>query len=291
VKAGEDPNLTSPPAESVEESKPPAEHNSPEIIVNQPAESEEQSERRRQPSVEEVPDDFDQVQHRLAQQSTLDESIHPSRSSSTAPRTRQDLPSMAAAAAPAAAPASGAASPTVFPTTLMDINSGTRQRPSYLSRAANLPDLPAAPSDFPSPASSGPGTPMHLGSPPEAFPRIGTLHSFPPPTPSALPPGISPFDTIQPHQPQPPTVPQDYSKGAHGQVPSLPPTSVSHRPPPTSVPPTTVQSRTAVGTTVDDEAIAQAQKHARWAVSALNFDDVTTAVKELRNALGLLGAS
>jgi len=39
------------------------------------------------------------------------------------------------------------------------------------------------------------------------------------------------------------------------------------------------------------EIIAKAQKHAKWAISALNYDDVETAVKELRGALKLLGAS
>jgi len=41
----------------------------------------------------------------------------------------------------------------------------------------------------------------------------------------------------------------------------------------------------------DDEAVAAAEKHARWAISALNFEDVETAVKELRAALQSLGAS
>jgi vacuolar protein sorting-associated protein VTA1 len=40
---------------------------------------------------------------------------------------------------------------------------------------------------------------------------------------------------------------------------------------------------------VDDQAIALAQKHARWAVSALAFDDVDTAIKELRKSLKQLG--
>ena len=40
----------------------------------------------------------------------------------------------------------------------------------------------------------------------------------------------------------------------------------------------------------DDIAISDAQKHARWAVSALNFEDVDTAVKELKIALNALGA-
>ena len=34
-----------------------------------------------------------------------------------------------------------------------------------------------------------------------------------------------------------------------------------------------------------------AQKHAKWAISALAFEDVPTAVKELRIALRALGAN
>jgi len=34
-----------------------------------------------------------------------------------------------------------------------------------------------------------------------------------------------------------------------------------------------------------------AQKHAKWAISALNFEDVDTAVRELRIALQSLGAN
>jgi len=40
----------------------------------------------------------------------------------------------------------------------------------------------------------------------------------------------------------------------------------------------------------DDAAVIDAQKHAKWAISALNFEDVGTAVKELRLALKALGA-
>jgi vacuolar protein sorting-associated protein VTA1 len=34
-----------------------------------------------------------------------------------------------------------------------------------------------------------------------------------------------------------------------------------------------------------------ATKHAKWAISALNFEDSSTAVKELRAALQALGAA
>ncbi|RKF59735.1 Vacuolar protein sorting-associated protein vts1 [Erysiphe neolycopersici] len=38
----------------------------------------------------------------------------------------------------------------------------------------------------------------------------------------------------------------------------------------------------------DDMSIAKAQKHARWAISALNFEDIETAIKELKEALKTL---
>ncbi|KAK0730925.1 Vta1 like-domain-containing protein [Lasiosphaeris hirsuta] len=46
-----------------------------------------------------------------------------------------------------------------------------------------------------------------------------------------------------------------------------------------------------VAVAVDEAAIVGAQKHAKWAISALNFEDVNTAVRELRKALDLLGAT
>ena len=41
----------------------------------------------------------------------------------------------------------------------------------------------------------------------------------------------------------------------------------------------------------DEAAMVLAQKHAKWAISALNFEDVGTAVGELRRALQALGAT
>ncbi|KAG6000038.1 hypothetical protein E4U21_005996 [Claviceps maximensis] len=41
--------------------------------------------------------------------------------------------------------------------------------------------------------------------------------------------------------------------------------------------------------TPNHKSIEEAQKHAKWAISALNFEDIPTAVLELRNALALLG--
>lgn len=40
---------------------------------------------------------------------------------------------------------------------------------------------------------------------------------------------------------------------------------------------------------MDPMIVATIQKHAKWAISALNYDDFDTARKELRAALGMLG--
>jgi vacuolar protein sorting-associated protein VTA1 len=62
------------------------------------------------------------------------------------------------------------------------------------------------------------------------------------------------------------------------------PQSTPQPPPPAPGPP-------AGGYNTDDESVMAAQKHAKWAISALNFEDVPTAVKELRIALQALGVS
>lgn len=70
----------------------------------------------------------------------------------------------------------------------------------------------------------------------------------------------------------------------------VPPTSLA--PPPMSPQPPHTTAVSAGGSyRTDDESVALAQKHAKWAISALNFEDVNTAVKELRLALNSLGAS
>lgn len=75
-------------------------------------------------------------------------------------------------------------------------------------------------------------------------------------------------------------------------VPSMPPQPIAPQPiapiANTNLPPPTAAGGQNYRT--DDESVMQAQKHAKWAISALNFEDVPTAVKELRIALEALGA-
>lgn len=76
-----------------------------------------------------------------------------------------------------------------------------------------------------------------------------------------------------------PTGPQDLGTNRQAQIPTV---SHHHTTAETELPQSSYRS--------DDEAITKAQKHAKWAVSALNFEDVETAVRELRIALQSLGA-
>ncbi|KAL1956878.1 hypothetical protein VTO42DRAFT_6726 [Malbranchea cinnamomea] len=305
VKAGEDPNLSNPktPGQEGETKSPPVGGNGPEIEVTQHPEQ-KTAEKQQQPTVEEAPDEADSVQRSLAQQSILNESLHPSRMASPVP-ARSDVPAptdTTGVSRVSSAPSSEIPSPTYFPSGMVDMNNRMRQMPSHLSSAL-IPDLPAAPSDFPSPASSIPGTPSQLGGAPEAFPRVSsTFHSFPPPDPAALPPQAplepagSALESPQPsQQPSRPLPPQEFGKSAHLLPTKAKPTLAPRSTPRSTVPPASSTSSAPgatrnAGPEVDDNTIAQAQKHARWAVSALNFDDVDTAIKELRNALALLGA-
>ena len=68
---------------------------------------------------------------------------------------------------------------------------------------------------------------------------------------------------------------------------NLPPAGVFHNMVPGIVPDAPASVAEPVYAT-DEEAIVQSIKHAKWAISALNFEDVKTAARELRIALEAL---
>jgi vacuolar protein sorting-associated protein VTA1 len=78
--------------------------------------------------------------------------------------------------------------------------------------------------------------------------------------------------------------------------PRPPPPASRPRPPPPA-PPAAVATTTTTTTTTTTQAfadgvsaahVADAQKHAKYAVSALGFEDVPTAIDNLNKALALL---
>ncbi|KAH8431788.1 uncharacterized protein LDX57_009441 [Aspergillus melleus] len=250
IKAGEDPNATNP---VIEEDNLEPKEDDPEvqaIVQSLPPADPENLPGQQQPSVEEVPDES---------------SAQPSGSTPTLPQV---------------------------PTAFADSRPIQHNAPSPGTDVDNdqgAPlNLPSAPDTFASSASAPtlPDTPTQIGrhhssGDPNAF------QSFPPPSssPDRSPTGTS-FDAKA-----------FYSSNRSPPPPAQPspgPLPVVSRPAPQFMPsaariPVASTPSSANASAVDDNAIAQAQKHARWAVSALAFDDVDTAIKELKNSLKQLG--
>ncbi|KAF2442170.1 DUF605-domain-containing protein [Karstenula rhodostoma CBS 690.94] len=181
------------------------------------------------------------------------------------------------------------------------------------------PLLPSAPTDYSahrdvSPISQ-PGNNSRQGSVVSEgggyFPRVNvptfTADTAAPNLPTAPsiqdePMGASPFNPSQvPQHPQAPS-PQDYYQNATspapiGQNTHQPQFNNSFAPQQQYAPPAQQYSQPPQSAVhqgpfkTDEEAQMAAAKHAKWAISALNFEDVNTAVKELRLALQSLGAN
>jgi vacuolar protein sorting-associated protein VTA1 len=122
---------------------------------------------------------------------------------------------------------------------------------------------PTMPPSVPFASSGGPSSPQHFYQPPPQHPTAPTppfintpQHHY---TPSQVPPAAHNYHTPR-AQPPPPAQQHGGNNGPAGSY------------------------------NVDDMAMVQAQKHAKWAISALNFEDVPTAVRELQAALATLGA-
>ncbi|KAF5704376.1 vacuolar sorting-associated VTA1 like [Fusarium mundagurra] len=187
----------------------------------------------------------------------------------------------------------------------------------------SVPTFTDAPPRIPEDPGYFPPQPEHQPQAPEPFvpsplsqsPTPGLSGGPPPPPPVGLPPAVSPMPepptqpaTQIPPQPSPqiptklpsqfappppepfiPSAPPSWTTtpSAPHPVASNPPPVIRQAPPPQPPAPAPVQT---TGFTTDQRDINQAQKHAKWAISALNFEDVPTAVQELRNALRMLGA-
>ena len=308
IKANEDPNLSNP---TLEPEQLPLDPNDPDVqMINGLGDPSQHQEVFRQPSVMEVPDEHDRQQGHMAGRATYDETIHPPRAPSIPlkpdesyqPPPQQPVEDYYHSAAP----------PEVSPLDSSTVDQTTSDNgyfprvPDDDGRAArpNLPDAsPADPSSppvvLPDSSSLPPPTFSAAGFPPSQPPN--SLHSFPPPQVDE--PNISPpYSTSVPSYP--PAAPFSFSSYPHQvsrhepQTPNQPPLSMPEAPvrqaaPPRKTAPPPIAPSAVVSQTsylTDEEAILKAQKHARWAISALNFEDANTAVKELRGALEALGA-
>jgi vacuolar protein sorting-associated protein VTA1 len=311
-KAGEDPNAGNPKIE--------ADEDAPVLDPLDPADPEVQAlngqTRSRQPSVVEASDEADVLQARLARQSSLNESLHPSRAPSAPPPNVSTSRAGGGAVSPlpndAAAfykdnqqhspvsPDGGSSGGNYFPRMPSPTSSQAQPNvpptlpsaPTDLDEVPSEIDLPSAPPDI----GGDPGLPAAPTTFAPAQPPVPRtpLDSFQAPSsPGHIQP---PFASIQPNLPQVPHQPHMLQPGPFSPTATAPahvtaaklaaqPTRAPTQPAYTPAPPPPTNYAD-----VDEEHILQAQKHARWAISALNFEDVPTAVKEFQSALRALGA-
>ena len=305
LKAGVDPNLSNPtPEPSPTQEEPPLDPNDPEVqALNGAANPTGAAPNRSlQPSVQDVVDEHDQVQHHLAHNSVLNQSLHLSRDTSVPRPSKQVVPTP----------------PPQSPSVEDFYQSTTNKEADVPSPADRTPSIgggyfPDVPDGYANTRSGivPEAPPRSPGLSPQAdFSDPSALPPLPPTSndglgPRGLPPHPSqpPYSSSSaaPQYPQPPRQPTSPFPRYHPNAPSLTPSSPAWPSPSPSIPtsrqtipppqvrPPTVPSQEHF--TADDEAISKAQKHARWAISALNFEDVNTAVKDLRLALQSLGAS
>lgn len=133
------------------------------------------------------------------------------------------------------------------------------------------------------------------GSPPRSLPSVPDIPTSP---------SLSPRNELQrqQHPSAPPDIP-DFSSFSNDTPPSSsrPASTFSTQPPiPSRQVAASAPSRSQPvqqapeewqpePSTVDTMTIEAAQKHAKWAISALNYEDLDTARQELRKALSLIG--
>lgn len=244
LKAGEDPNKTNPaPEPSIENVK--LDPQDPDVQrINGPA-------ARQQPFVEDVPDEHDRTQPDLAARSTIDSSLHPSRTSS--------VPRPASATGMSPQPSGAEISP------ISPGDNAPRETIASQDQAADgggyFSDVsPSSLHDQNMPLNDTPGSPVRQFS-------------------TQISPASPPETSTQHHHTQSSSATLSHRQANLSNSGILP----KEQAPAAGSP----QMRDYAA---DDVAVADAQKHAKWAISALNFEDVTTAVNELRLALRSLGA-
>lgn len=298
IKAGEDPNLSNPAPEPEAEPTPvsPLDPSDPEVqLINGNVSSENTN---RQPTVEDVANEsgngqrFSSHQYYGAPPSPLAtaENQHPPLSPLESRENYYTNPNLQPDVSPLAPPSAGRR-PSLrggyFPTVPAGVDKISSSAPDVSPPEAVSPEIP--PASHPASQSTFPGTastPNNSSRPPSS-----SLHSFPPPgEDDIIPPTVPSTEPKAPetyHHPtvrtaQSPRFPNPTQAPARAPMPTrraIPPINS-----PAAPPPVTTELKT------DEEAMQAAQKHARWAISALNFEDVKTAVKELREALDSLGA-
>ena len=313
IKAGEDPNLSNPAVEPLSTQEQPSipsdTSESPNVQDVQNAENLIRT--SRQPTVEEVPDGHDQFEPYIAPESLRDQSMRASRDRSQLGSQNQEDRSGWRDWPPNTEDyytqlPTGEKSPQGLPWTTHNQSDGGEYFPKApqpgSTDAVSLPEIPSGkPTNLPThlPPSSQPLTPAEVRTSPRlsssfypqdlSRPLPRSLESFPPPQVHEQP------APEQPQAPESTSLPQHFNTPRNPSARPTQPSSAQARlksqdyvsPHISTVAQPQVPNQ--INFVADEEAIMTAQKHARWAISALNFEDVKTAVKELKGALEALG--
>jgi vacuolar protein sorting-associated protein VTA1 len=286
LKEGKDPNESNPKKETEsEEALPDLDPNDPEVQEFR------QTTKPRQASVEEVPDEQDKIEARLARQSSIDQSLHPS-----AQVSARGSPSTKPAGGFEPYPRDGFPYTAVQDDNVSPLEASPNDRngsvgggyfpevPTFTGESQDT-TLPTAPADD----ALDLGLPDHPSAAPGQHPDPDFKNFSPPSVSEVSAPPSQGFDRqASPPNPPPPEVQHFGAPPVQPQQQTYQPSPQQYAPPPAPVPAPAQLRNQRLNT--DDMAIAKAQKHARWAISALNFEDAETAVKELRAALQTLGA-
>ncbi|KAL8991949.1 MAG: hypothetical protein Q9169_007505 [Polycauliona sp. 2 TL-2023] len=302
IKAGQDPNEPNPAPE------PSPAQDSQDLDVQMLDENTKHAPPY-QPTVEDTPDEHDRLERHLAQRSSIDQSLHPSRAPSI-PRQADAVQQPSPVPTPPEQTVQNYYQQSSVPD-VSPLQSPDRARNGSLGGGY----FPKAPDSYSTSAPSEAADGQTRGHDSSSGLELPDASSLPLPMPFGTPaPPISPSEESAPSLPPPsfnynqtsaPTVPfnPQVPGPTHFQTPRQPqPSAPSIQPQPTPapfrqtapppIPPQVSQPQVhAPPAVVDEEAMLKAQKHARWAISALNFEDVNTAVKELRGALTSLGAT
>ncbi|KAI0715342.1 Vta1 like-domain-containing protein [Earliella scabrosa] len=127
-------------------------------------------------------------------------------------------------------------------------------------------------------STTGGNPPMHPSAPSfDPYSAYPSAPAYPSTAAPQAPPPPAPF--THPSRPSPPTAASPNTPYPHAHAHSGPSTGTS----------TAMSTVTVTPAELTPQVIARAQKHCRFAISALDYEDPEQAVKELRAALQLLG--
>ncbi|XP_065338470.1 vacuolar protein sorting-associated protein VTA1 homolog isoform X2 [Cloeon dipterum] len=133
--------------------------------------------------------------------------------------------------------------------------------------------------------------PMGFVKPPSLYTPEQPTNNFDPPSanfsnfdlPSVPPSGMNPYDL--------PSVPMNLPSVPSSDAPNEPSSSYPSVPPPQQTPvtaPPAAAPVTSGGVRLTPDQVTKAQKYCKWASSALNYDDISTAILNLQKGLTLL---